>query len=427
MKLSIHREPVLLPGGRPIDPRRLYLTLSLLGGFLTAFALGVYALYVVRDAELTPLQLVLAGTALEASAFVFEIPTGVVADAYSRRLSLVVGYVVFGLGIAIMGAVPTFAVIAGGQVVWGLGWTFLSGAREAWLADEIGEAEAAPVYLRAAQLRQIGLFLGTPFGFGLGFVSLQLPFLVGGAAFLLVAVLVALTMTEAGYRPAPAADRGTWRSMARTLGEGTRAIRGRGALIAAVVVALLLGASSEAVDRLWSFHLIEGIGLPTGISDVALFGGIALTDVAVGVAAVWLAQRTTNLASSRSITRSLLVLAAMVVAGWAVFGLAGVFWVAFAANMLAEWGRRGAAPLFVAWVNRGLDPSSRATVLSMVSQADAAGQTFGGPAMGVLASLRTVRTALVGAAVLYAPSLLVFGREARRADEGAASEEAAGD
>ncbi len=136
------------------------------------------------------------------------------------------------------------------------------------------------------------------------------------------------------------------------------------------------------------------------------------------MAAVWLVQRTTNLGSSRAITRSLLVLAAMTVVGWLVFGLAGVFWIAFAANMLAEWGRRGAEPLFIAWVNRGLDPSARATVLSMVSQADAAGQMLGGPAMGVLASLRTVRTALVGAAILYAPSLLVFAGEARRRDEG---------
>jgi DHA3 family tetracycline resistance protein-like MFS transporter len=315
MKLSIHREPVLWPGGRPMDPRRLYLTLSLLGGFLTAFALGVYSLYVVRDAGLTPLQLVLAGTAREASAFAFEIPTGVVADAYSRRFSLVIGYVVFGLGIAIMGAVPTFAVIAGGQFVWGLGFTFLSGAREAWIADEIGEAEAAPVYLRAAQLRQVGLFLGTPLGFGLGFVSLQLPFLIGGAAFLLVAALVAYAMTEEGYRPAPAADRSTWASMARTLGEGARAIRGRGALIAAVVVALLLGTSSEAVDRLWSFHLIEGVGLPSGVSDVAIFAGIHTTDVVLGIAAVWLAQRMTDLERSRAITRSLLVFSAMTVVG----------------------------------------------------------------------------------------------------------------
>jgi hypothetical protein len=98
--------------------------------------------------------------------------------------------------------------------------------------------------------------------------------------------------------------------------------------------------------------------------------------------------------------------------------------------MTAEWGRRASGPLFIAWVNRGLDPSSRATVLSMVSQADAAGQTLGGPAMGVLASLRTVRTALVAAAVLYSPSLVVFGRELRRPEDLAAEEEeevAAGD
>ena len=52
----------------------------------------VMAVYLVRELHLSPLQLVLMGTAMEAAVFVFEVPTGVVADTYSRRLSLVIGY-----------------------------------------------------------------------------------------------------------------------------------------------------------------------------------------------------------------------------------------------------------------------------------------------------------------------------------------------
>jgi DHA3 family tetracycline resistance protein-like MFS transporter len=60
---------------------------------------------------LSPLQLVLVGTALEATVFVFEVPTGVVADVRSRRLSIVIGYVLVGAGFVLEGAIPAFATV----------------------------------------------------------------------------------------------------------------------------------------------------------------------------------------------------------------------------------------------------------------------------------------------------------------------------
>ena len=52
----------------------------------------VMAVYLVRELHFSPLQLVLMGTAMEAAVFLGEVPTGVVADTYSRRLSLIIGY-----------------------------------------------------------------------------------------------------------------------------------------------------------------------------------------------------------------------------------------------------------------------------------------------------------------------------------------------
>lgn len=66
-------------------------------------AFVVIAVYLVRDVGLSPLQLVLVGTVMEAAVFVSEIPTGVFADTYSRRASLVVSFVVQGIGWMIVG------------------------------------------------------------------------------------------------------------------------------------------------------------------------------------------------------------------------------------------------------------------------------------------------------------------------------------
>jgi DHA3 family tetracycline resistance protein-like MFS transporter len=75
---------------RRADATRLYYTLQILVSMPTWV---VMAVYLVQELNLSPLQLVLMGTAMEGAVFLFEIPTGVVADTYSRRLSLIVGYV----------------------------------------------------------------------------------------------------------------------------------------------------------------------------------------------------------------------------------------------------------------------------------------------------------------------------------------------
>ena len=67
--------------------------------------------YQVTVAQLSPLQLVLVGTTLEASVFLFEVPTGVVADVYSRRLSIIIGTVLIGLGFLLEGSLAIFWTI----------------------------------------------------------------------------------------------------------------------------------------------------------------------------------------------------------------------------------------------------------------------------------------------------------------------------
>lgn len=99
------------------------------------------AVYVIRDVDMSPLQLVLAGTALEVAYFLFEVPTGVVADLYSRKVSIVIGAVVSGIAMIVIGALPQVGYAIAGMAGWGAGWTFRSGAEDAWLADELGSGE----------------------------------------------------------------------------------------------------------------------------------------------------------------------------------------------------------------------------------------------------------------------------------------------
>ena len=94
-----------------LNPRSVYLFIEFSASAFFSMMFVTVSLYEATIAGLTPVQLILVGTTLEISAFIFEVPTGIVADVYSRRLSIIIGYLLMGLGFLIEGFMPFFATI----------------------------------------------------------------------------------------------------------------------------------------------------------------------------------------------------------------------------------------------------------------------------------------------------------------------------
>src|SRR5512138_3652675 len=138
-----------------LNARFVYLFIEFSASAFFSMIFVTASLYEATVAGLSPVQLILVGTTLEFSAFVFEVPTGIVADVYSRRLSIIIGYVLMGVGFLVEGFFPAFLPILLAQVIWGLGYTFTSGATQAWITDEVGEQDANKLFLRGTQ---VGLF-----------------------------------------------------------------------------------------------------------------------------------------------------------------------------------------------------------------------------------------------------------------------------
>ena len=108
-----------------------------------SLAFTITNIYRFTVAGLTPFQLVVVGSAMEAAVFVSEIPTGVVADLYSRRWSIIIGHAGIGLAFVAEASLPSFGGILFAQILWGVAYTFTSGATEAWLAGEMGDEDAS--------------------------------------------------------------------------------------------------------------------------------------------------------------------------------------------------------------------------------------------------------------------------------------------
>ncbi len=386
--------------------------------FIGALSWTTAAVYFIRDIDMSPLQLVLAGTALEVAYFLFEVPTGVVADLRSRRLAVVIGAVVSGAAMLLVGAAADVGVVLAGMALWGFGWTFRSGAEDAWLADEVPPELLGAAYQRGAQVGRVTGLAGIVAAVALALADLRLPFLAAGTSAVLLGGCLAVVMPEAGFQRAASVDvTAPLRQMRETLGEGTRLVRSTNALVLTLAIFVLLGAFSEGFDRLWEAHLLLEVGLPSvaGLGDVVWFGILAAATLLLSLLiAAPLVRRVEHLDRER-LGRHLLLLHAVLMACALGFALAGTTELAVAAFLAAAVVRNLIGPAVQTWVNVSItDSSVRATVLSITGVAGSAGEWAGGPALGAVGNRWGVRTALATGALLLAPTLLLFARAARR-------------
>ncbi len=401
---------------RRLDAYPMWMAYAGLWGFVEALSWVATPIYLIRDVGMSPLQLVLAGTALEVAYSLFEVPTGIVADLYSRRLSLVVGGVVMGLGMLVVGLVPTVYGVLGGMALWGAGWTFRSGAEDAWLADETDPGDTMNrAYNRGAQVGRGRSALGLGLAVPLSLVGLNVPVVVAGVVAAGIAVLVALAMPEHGFTRPERVGSHLGQGL-RTARDGVRVVRGTPVLALVLGIFLVLGAWREGFDRLWEAHLLVDVGLPSalGLGTVAWFSllAVVVTVLSIAVAAP-LVKRWERLPQGR-LARLLLGMHVLLMLCALGFALAGSWWVAAGAYLATAVVRDLTGPPFHAWLNGSItDSSLRATVLSLTSIASSAGEWGGGPALGLVGNRYGVRAALAVGAVLLLPTVGLFARAVR--------------
>ena len=373
----------------------------------------VSGVFLVESAHLNPLQLVLVGTALEASAFVFEVPTGVVA---SRRLSIVIGVFLTGAGFLMWGGFTFFWTILLAQVMWGIGYTFTSGATEAWIADEVGEERAGPAFLRGSQAGQVGALIGIILSVVFASITLSLPLILAGACMLALAVFLVVFMPERGFIREPKSHRNSGQEMLNTTRKGLRTVRGKPVLVTILLIAAIYGAASEGFDRLNVALLLNNIGLPSlgRFDPVVWFAVISAGGLLFSLVASEIVRRRIDTTSHFAVAGYLSAINALLIVTVVGFALAGNFAIAVAAMWATQLLRRTNVPLKTVWVNQSLEPSVRATVFSMASQADSLGQILGGPILGIIATVISVRAGIGVAGLFLAPALVLYARTLRR-------------
>ncbi|MET0459523.1 MAG: MFS transporter, partial [Ilumatobacteraceae bacterium] len=275
-------------------PDRVFLTIAATAATVSTLAFTISPLYRIQVAGLDNLELVLAGTIMEACVFCFEIPTGIVADLWSRKWSVIIGHLGIGLGFVVEASFPTVAGVLAGQAVWGIAYTFTSGATVAWVSSELDDPDRRQMtrlFLRASRFGSAAALVAVPLSFvlGLGW-TLRAPLVLGAVVSIALGLWLVVAMGERRFEPA--AERSAWRSMAATARSGVRAIRASRVLQILAVALFISGGASEAYDR-YTDRLLLDLGAP-GWSDWSAVRWIAIvgcTSAALGIVVPWWFQR----------------------------------------------------------------------------------------------------------------------------------------
>lgn len=378
---------------------------SLLFSMATVLSI-VYHLEVVK---LDALQLVLVGTVLETACLVFEIPTGIVADLYSRRRSVLIGVFLYGVGFLMEGALPWFGTVLLAQVVWGCGDTFITGALEAWIASEEAGKPMDKVFMRGSQLGQLGGIAGVILGTLLGNIDLRLPILLAGTLCLLFGAALLRIMPETNFSPALEERHGLFRDFTSLFQLNLSFVKSAPVLLALLAITLCGGLASEGFDRLSTAHFLQDTVMPEigPLNSVTWFGIISLIGSGLGVIASQLLI--SRMEKKGTIRRTGLVMLASFgyILCLALFAAGRNFWFMLIVFLLAGLTCTVREPVLTAWMNDHVDEKMRATVFSANGQIDAFGQIIGGPIVGLIARKASVSWGLGSTALLLLPALFL--------------------
>ena len=378
---------------------------SLLFSMATVLSLVYYSEVVGLNA----LQLVLVGTVLETACFVLDVPTGVMADLYSRRRSVLTGVFLYGAGFLLEGSLPWFGTVLLAQVVWGCGDTFITGALEAWIASEERERLMDQVFLRGDQAGHAGGIAGIVLGTLLGNLDLRLPIVTAGALFLVLGLVLARVMPEANFSPAREKENSLLADMAGLFKVNLRFVRGAPVLLALLAITFCGGLASEGFDRLSTAHFLQDTVMPSfgPLGPVTWFGVMRLLGSGLNIIAAQLLIAYMGKKGASGRTGVVFAASAGYILCLLLFAAGRRFWFLLGVFLLTGLMRSLREPVLAAWMNEHVEERMRATVFSASGQLDALGQIIGGPIVGIAAQQGSVSWGLACTALLLLPALFL--------------------
>jgi MFS family permease len=384
---------------------RTYLAISGLFTLAASVIWGVNSLFLL-DAGLDIFEVFVVNAAFTAGMVVFEIPTGVVADTSGRRRSfllsmatLLVGTLAY-VGIpAVDGGIVAFVVAS---VVLGLGFSFYSGAVEAWLVDALAatgyDGQLDRIFARGSMVSGVAMIVGSIGGGVLGGVHLAWPFLVRAGFLAAVFLVGAAFVHDVGFEPRTTTLRAMPSEMRSVLDASlTHGWRNRSVRLLMTISLVHSGFT------MWGFYAFQPYVLDLLDSDAVWVTGVISALIASStIAGNELVDYVTRFCGRR--TTLLLASSGVFAVAVVGVGIADGFWLAVAMLLISEAAMGVTMPVQQAYLHGVIPTSQRATVVSSVSLVGSVGGIGGSLGLGYLSRAQSVAAGYVvgGVAMLLA-------------------------
>src|SRR5436190_7073802 len=397
-----------------MDPQRVIRSYLVINGLFTLSASliwGINTLFLLH-AGLSIFEVFVANAAFTAAMALFEIPTGVVADTRGRRASFLLSEATLAVGTlayvgvaAIHGGLLLFC-LAG--VILGLGYTFYSGAVEAWLVDALKATgytrELDGVFAKASIVSSVAMIVGTVGGGLLGQVNLALPYLAR-AAFVLIAFAVGFRMMhEVGFTPRTMHLHGIVGEM-RKVGRAGITYGWRNPAVRLLVMESFVTWGFFS----WAWYAWQPYFLQLyGQNAIWLSGVIASLFALAGIAGNALVGRLAT--PGRRRTTIMLAAAAASSATMVATGVIRSFWITVPVFLLGAVAGGVLQPVRQTYLHHSIPTSERATLVSFDSLVGSLGSVGGQTGLGFLSQERSIPAGFVVGGLATLVALPIFGR-----------------
>ncbi len=382
-----------------------YYLLTFLSTLAASFIWGINTIFLL-DAGLSNTAAFAANAFFTLGQVIFEVPTGIVADTRGRKtsyalgaLTLLITTVAYYLLWKIHGPFWAWAIVS---ALLGLGFTFFSGATQAWLVDSLDftgfKGNLDGVFARGQALGGIAMLAGSVGG-GLiaQYTNLGVPYIVRAGVLAITLAVCLLMMHDYGFTP----DKGkkVFRHMKSILSaaieNGWKSPPVRDMMLSAPFAGVTI-----FVFYAMQPHLLKLYGDSTAYSVAGISAAVVAGAQIVGSMFV---NHTRRLFKTRTVV--LITALVITVAAIAVLGLVHNFWVAIA--MMVIWGLVFSIvmPVRQAYLNGLIKSEHRATVLSFDSLLDSSGGAVTQPALGKIADSHGYGPAFLVSAVIQAGAL----------------------
>ncbi|MFA5644587.1 MAG: MFS transporter [Patescibacteria group bacterium] len=387
---------------------RNYTAFMLFDGLAISFFFATFQLFLDHKG-LNLLEINLLNFVFMSTIFLFEVPTGVIADFFGRKRSVVIGLWFHALGFLIYFFSDFFWQFLIAEIICAFALTCVSGALEALVVDSLNhynyDGKLEKVF-RRGEIRQLGVILGAIIGSFVGQFNLAWPWLLSSGAFILLALATSVFFREDYFIP-PLKKEINGRSLGKIVQESFSLGLKNKKLIFIILFSSLLALITQPLNMYWPLVLKDNFFLPTKYMGLA-FSGMAIF--------IYGGSQLSHFWQKRFKSEENSIIFSQIIT---FVGILGCLWFSNLYPFLFflffhEIGRGLFSPLNRAYINKNISGKNRATILSLESMIVKVGAGIGLISSGLIANnFGILNSWLVSAMILFFGILFFWLRKKR--------------